>query len=374
MMAADTLTFRPGSEYTLGVEIEFQIVDQHSYALVPLAPHLVENAPEILLPRLSPEFIKSILEIQTGICTDLRDVENDLLQTCSMAEELAAENGCLLYAASLHPFAMAAEQELSSDIRYERIMEELQLLGRRFISQGLHVHVGLPDGDTAIRVGNMIQAFLPLFLSLSTSSPFFQSQDTGLMSYRTKLFESLPLAGIYEYIRDWDDFNEEIKNLRSYGIIQTYRDLWWDARPNPEFGTLEVRICDLPARFSDLLAIVALIQGCVAWLAEEGCETGRFRSYLLQANKWQAVRYGLAGRFVDPTGMLGDQPMSLQQAALALKSKIAGRAEGLRSTSYLEELDNIITRGTGADLQRALFKKTNDFKEVICNVHKGFWK
>jgi gamma-glutamyl:cysteine ligase YbdK (ATP-grasp superfamily) len=109
-------------------------------------------------------------------------------------------------------------------------------------------------------------------------------------------------------------------------------------------------------------------------LTEEGAETGRFRSYLLQANKWQAVRYGLAGRFVDPTGMLGDQPMSLQQAALALKNKIGGRAEALRSTSYLEELDKIITRGTGADLQRELFNKSNDFREVICNVHKGFWK
>jgi len=373
-MATDTLLFRSGSEYTLGVEIEFQIVDQHSYELVPLAPVLVDSAPEILLPRLSPEFIKSILEIQTGICSDLRDVENDLLQTCSMAEELAAEKGCILFAASLHPFARAAEQELSSDSRYERIMEELQLLGRRFISQGLHVHVGLPDGDTAIRVGNLIQAFLPIFLSLSTSSPYFQSEDTGLMSYRTKLFESLPLAGIYEYMRDWDEFSLEINNLRHHGIIQTYRDLWWDARPNPEFGTLEIRICDLPARFSDILALVALIQGCVVWLTEENSEACRFRSYLLQANKWQAVRYGLAGRFVDPTGMLGDQAMSLQKAAITLKSKIAARAAELGSSIYLEELDNIIARGTGADLQRTLFKKSNDFRQVICNVHKGFWK
>lgn len=373
-MGTDTLAFKSGSEYTLGVEIEFQVVDQHTYDLVPLAPLLVKSAPEMLLPRLAPEFIRSILEIQTGICADLADVENDLMQTCSMAEELAADNGCLLYAASLHPFARAAEQKLSSDSRYERIMEELQFIGRRFISQGLHVHVGLPDGDTAIRVGNLVQAYLPVFLSLSTSSPYFQSEDTGLMSYRTKLFEALPLAGIYEYMRDWDEFNREIAKLRQHGIIQTYRDLWWDARPNPEFGTLEIRICDLPARFSDLLTIVALIQGCIAWLREADSEPNRFRWYLLQANKWQAVRYGLAGRFVDPTGMLGDQPMDMQQAAAALKEKIAARAAALGSTVYLDQLESIFSRGTGADLQRALFKKSHDFKEVIFNVHQGFWK
>lgn len=373
-MSIERLTFRSCSGYTLGVEIEFQIVDQGSCELMPLGPVLVNNAPQILSRRLSPEFIKSILEIQTGICVDLREVENDLMQTCSMAEELAADNGCFLYAASLHPFARAAEQELSGDSRYEHIMDELQLLGRRFIAQGLHVHIGLSDGDTAIRVGSLVQPFLPIFLALSTSSPYFQSEDTGLMSYRTKLFEALPLAGIYEYMQDWDEFSREVSRLRQFGIIQTYRDLWWDARPNPEFGTLEIRICDLPARFTDILAIVALIQGSIAWLAELTCSARRFKWHLLQANKWQAVRYGLAGRFVDPTGLLGDQPMSLQQAACVLKEMIGVRAAELGATAYLEQMDNIFVHGTGADLQRALFKESADFKRVIRETHEGFWK
>jgi len=257
------------NSYSLGVEIEFQILDKEDLNLVPFAPMLLDQASQILLPRLSQEFIKSILEIQTGICSDLRDVENDLLQTCALAEELAVDNNFLLYAASLHPFARAAGQELSEDKRYQQIMQELQLIGRRFISQGLHVHIGMPDGDTAIRVCNLIQGLLPLFLTLSSSSPFYQGEDTGLMSYRTKLFEVLPLAGIYEFFSDWQHFTEEIEDLKKYGIIKGFRDLWWDTRPNPEFGTIEIRICDLPVKFTNIPALVALIQSTVVWLAEE---------------------------------------------------------------------------------------------------------
>lgn len=373
-MVAGRLEFNGGSLYTLGVEIEFQIVDSQTYALVPFGPQLVDNAPEILLPRLSPEFIKSILEIQTGICADVQMVANDLLQTCSMAEELAGENGCLLYAASLHPFARAEEQELSEDTRYERIMDELQLLGRRFISQGLHVHVGLGDGDTAIRVCNLIQAYLPVFLALTASSPFYQGKDTGLMSYRTKLFESLPLAGIYDYMEGWDGFIREVESLQAYGVIGSYRDLWWDARPNPEFGTVEIRICDLPARFTDLLAIVALIQSTIVWLVEECQDDARLRSYLVQANKWQAVRYGLAGRFIDPAGRLGTRGVTLEQATNLLLEKISQYSNGLGATRYLEKIGTITEYGTGADLQRAIFNETNDFKQVVGIIHKGFWK
>ena len=162
------MDFKSSASHTLGVEIEFQILDNKDLNLVPFAPLLLDQAPKILRPRLSLEFIKSILEIQTGICADLRDVENDLLQTCALAEELAVDNDFLLYAASLHPFARAAEQELSENQRYEKIMQELQIIGRRFISQGLHVHIGMPDGEAAVMVCNRIQALLPVYQSPTT--------------------------------------------------------------------------------------------------------------------------------------------------------------------------------------------------------------
>lgn len=367
------MEFTSNAAHSLGVEIEFQILDNEGLNLVPFAPLLLEQAPALLRPRLSLEFIKSILEIQTGVCADLRDVENDLLQTCAMAEELAVDNDFLLYAASLHPFARASEQELSENERYEQIMQELQIIGRRFISQGLHVHVGMPDGETAIRVCNLIQAFLPVFLALSCSSPFYQGIDTGLMSYRTKLFEALPLAGIFEYIPDWQHFIGEVENLKEFGIIQSFKDLWWDTRPNPDFGTIEVRACDLPVTFSAILALVAMIQSTAAWLVENVPESKPLNAYLIKANKWQAARHGLDGRFVDPTGLLGDKPMQLRLAATELQRQITPFAATLGGESYLNHLDTIISGGTGAELMRQLYQDTDDLPTVVREIQKEFW-
>jgi len=367
------MEFASSSSHTLGVEIEFQILDAEDFKLVPIAPLLIDQAPQLLRPRLSLEFIKSILEIQTGVCSNLRDVENDLLQTCSLAEELALDNNFLLYAASLHPFALAAEQELSESERYKKIMQELQIVGRRFISQGLHVHVGLPDGETAIRVCSMIQGFLPLFLALSCSSPFYQGTDSGLMSYRTKLFEALPLAGIFEYMESWQSFVDQLERLKQYGIIEGFRDLWWDARPNLDFGTIEIRICDLPVRFTAILALVALIQSTVVWLVENSQTVTRLDPYLLKANKWQAVRYGLEGRFIDPSGLLADQPMVTRLAAMALKRKVLPYAKRLGSGAYLDRLDRIISAGNGAEKMRRIYQRSGDFHQVISEVQKDFW-
>ncbi len=368
------LTFSPSLSYTLGVELEFQTLDEKTLNLAPLAPILLDTAPDILRPRITHEWIRSILEIRTGVCSSVRDVENDLLQTCSMAEELAEDNHCLLYAASLHPFARSEDQVLTNDPRYERIMDELQIVGRRFISQGFHVHVGMEDGDTAIRVCGSVQAYLPLLLALSTSSPFFQGIDTGLMSYRTKLFEALPLAGIYEQVDDWQSFVEEIRFLQNVGVIESIKDLWWDARPHPVFGTLEIRACDLPTRFADILGLTALIQAFVAALAEEPNFTTACNQQILRCNKWQAVRYGLEGQFIDPFGFLGFGKMTIRDAVLRLLQKVKPFARKFHSEHDLQRIFRILKHGTGADCQRRVYADKKDFKNVIHYLHQEFWQ
>ncbi|MEN8198822.1 MAG: YbdK family carboxylate-amine ligase [Thermodesulfobacteriota bacterium] len=367
-------TFNSSPSHTLGVELEFQTLDRETLNLAPLAPVLLNAAPSILRPRITHEWIRSILEIRTGICHSMRDIENDLLETCAMAEELAAENGCLLFAASLHPFARSEDQELIKDQRYERIMEELQIVGRRFISQGFHVHVGMMDGDSAIRVCDRIQPYLPIFLALSTSSPFFQGQDTGLMSYRTKLFEALPLAGIYSEIGDWQSFLEDLDMLCEAGVIESIKDLWWDARPHPDFGTLEIRACDLPSRFSDILGITALIQCVVATLAREKTLSSSCNQQFLRANKWQAVRYGLEGKFVDPLGFLGGGTMSLREAVAAMIEKVQPMIKDFGSERYIGMLDRILEHGSGAECQRRAFAETKDFTKLIKQLHESFWE
>lgn len=368
------LQFAFSPKYTLGVEIEFQTLDRATWDLAPLAPVLLENAPSLLRPRLSPEFIQSILEIQTGVCFSLVDVENDLMQTISLAEELAADNNCMLFSASLHPFARYRDQLLTTNDRYARIMEELQIVGRRFISQGFHVHVGISDCDTVVRVCNRIQAYLPILLTLSTSSPYSQGEDTGLMSYRTKLFEALPLAGVFSHIPSWKEFTEMVKELQRVGVINSIRDLWWDARPNADFGTLEIRICDLPTRFSDVLGITAVIQALAATLAEDKISCPPLNPYIIQANKWQAARHGLRGTYVDPTGMLASGRITYHEAVQSLMKLIQPMTVRLGSEDYVGHIDRILAHGTGADFLRRRYCETGQLQEVVQSLQKEFWQ
>jgi len=366
--------FTSNDNFSIGVEIEFQVLDKNNLNLAPLAPLLLRNSPEILSQRISHEFIRSILELQTGICSNVRDVENDLMETCSMAEELAEDNGCLLFAASLHPFAKYSEQIVTDHERYERIMEELQIVGRKFISQGLYVHIGVRDGDTAMRVCNILQNYLPLLLALSTSSPFSNGEDTGLLSYRTKLFEVLPLAGIYDYYADWQTFIDSVGQLQKLGVIDSLRDLWWDARPNPGYGTVEVRICDLPGRFSDILGLVAFIQSLVAYIAEERREHQPCSQQIMRANKWQAVRHGLNGRYIDCSGVLAPATIPFRTAVELLIEKVSPYSVNLGGKQYLDLLQRIQNCGTCAENQKKIFHESGSFKKVISQTHQEFWQ
>ena len=170
---------------------------------------------------------------------------------------------------SLHPFTKGEHQIISNDSRYKRIMKDLQIIGRRFITQGLHVHIGVNDREKVIKVNNALRIYLPLLLALSTSSPFFEGEDTGLHSYRTKLFESLPLAGMPDYLTDWNHFVQLTILLENAGVIKSVKDLWWEVRPHPGFGTVEIRVCDIPVTLKEILALVALIQALVITIQNE---------------------------------------------------------------------------------------------------------
>ena len=271
------------------------------------------------------------IEVNTYVSANMDQVKDNLKQLILKAEELTHKNDCLLYAASLHPFALYRDQILSSHPRYIRIMDDLQLVGRRFITQGLHVHVGMADHDAAIRVCDSIRLFLPILLALTCSSPYYEGIDTGLHSYRAKLFEALPLAGMPDQLESWDKYLEMVELLTNTGIITSVRDLWWDVRPHPDFGTIEIRICDLPSTFNEILAIVALIQGLVAEVTESDKHLNP-NMQVLKSNKWQAARYGLAGTFVYP---LLQKKISMQEAAGEIFAKVSPTMKKLGTYHYL---------------------------------------
>ncbi len=365
----EEMVFNRSPAPTIGVEIEFQILDAETLNLTSRAPEILEMAHPQFSERVKPEFIQSMFEINTGICSTVGEVEKDIRNIYDHVTMVAETLGLFLYSTSIHPFARSAEQTVSDHPRYMRIMDELQLVGRRFITQGLHVHIGVDDKEKVIKINNNLRIYLPILLALTTSSPFYEGVDTGLMSYRAKLFESLPLAGMPDSLSGWDEFNTLINLLRKGGIIESVKDIWWDVRPHPDFGTVETRICDLPYSLRDILAITALIQALVVTIAEEP-ERPEFHMQILRSNKWQAARHGIEGFYVDP---FIAQKSSMKDAILDLYRYVKPAAESLRSIHYLDEVPEILKRHTGTHLQRRFYYNNGrNFSTMIKKMREFF--
>ncbi|MBM9513138.1 carboxylate-amine ligase [Desulfogranum marinum] len=359
--------------FTLGVELEFQLIDRESFNLVPVAPTIIDHVPDALQSRVVQEFLQSIVEIRTGVCDTVDDAKEDLQATILAVQKVAEAHNCLLSSSSLHPFACPEDQVLSFGERYARIMKELQYVGRQFICQGLHVHVGMPDGETAIKVCDTIQAYLPLLLAPSCSSPFFRGEDTGFSSYRTKLFEALPLAGLTGFHQTWKGFEREVQMLRDNHVIADFRDLWWDVRPSPFLGTVEIRIFDLPLRFAHVLGLVALAQGLVAGLTRNMAEHQPISHQVLSRNKWQAARHGLGGIFVDPLGLLGHGSMPMVDALSRLITVVQPMLVSFGSQAYVAAIGELCQTMNGADKQRQLIAEGRNFPEMLQQLHNEYW-
>ncbi len=364
------MEFKSNNNFTIGVELEFQLLSSRTKELVNAAPSLLERVPKGLSEKIKQEFIQSMVEVTTGVCSSVREVEEDLCSTINFLESLCRKEGVLLYAASLHPFSRADEQKLSSNKRYEEILEELQIVGRRLITQGLHVHIGLPDGETAVHVFDQIRVFLPLLLAISTSSPFFQGQDTGLYSYRSKLFNALPRSGMPEALGSWANYVKLINLMKRACIINDPRDIWWDVRPHPHFGTIEVRICDLPSSMPEILAVTAMIQALVAELVSGRLSCPVIHRAVITNNKWNAVRRSVDGKYVEPYNL---RQIPIRDALLDLAERLRPTAEGLGSAAYLARIKGMIDRGTSAHRQKRLYAQSLDFTNMIDEMRKGFW-
>ena len=362
--------FRKSEPFTLGVEVEFQLLDPESLDLTHLAPEILAITGSRYGDRVKKEFIQSMVEVTTGVCRDPQEVASDMGATIRGLEEAARKSGCIVHAASLHPFAKVADQRVSDEERYRDILDELQIVGRRLITQGLHVHVGMPDGETAIRVFDRMRALLPLFLALTASSPFFESEDTGLCSYRSKLFEALPRAGMPDALGTWSEYRSYVMLLSSVGVINSARDIWWDVRPHPELGTVEVRICDVPSRHSCTVAVAALIQAAALFLTEHAHDIEPVNRAIINSNKWQATRYGLEGNFVDP---FGRERVSAPDAVRDLLEKLSTYLDTFGAAAQGDLIEDMLIRGCSANRQRSIYHRTGSLKEVIIQERSEFW-
>jgi carboxylate-amine ligase len=326
---------------------------------------LVERLPEQGRDRFKPEIIQSVLEINTDVCESVKDADRELRGRLAVVEAAADPLGLTLWWGGLHPFALCRNQVVTPDPRYLALVEQLQVLARRMVSCGLHVHVGVDSGDKSVMICDRILKHLPTLLALSSSSPYWEGEPTGLQSYRSKIMELLPTAGLPPQMRNWSEYVWLVNHLVDTGFITTIRELWWDVRPHHNFGTVEVRMCDMPGNLDDTLALAALIHCLVKTLSDE-IDKGAFQldshSMIVRQNKWRAARFGTQAQLVDPNTF---EVKSARALVVELVERLAPAADELGCTPYLEQCRAMAEGPTWADRQHELMRETGSLQEVV---------
>jgi carboxylate-amine ligase len=352
-------------KFTLGIEEEFQLVDPKTRELRSHVSAILEEGIEILGEQIKPEMIQSQVEVGTNICRDINEARIDITRLRSVISGLARKNDMAIIAASTHPISHWRDQTIFDDARYKMLIEELQMVASSLLICGLHVHVGMPDRERAIQIMNAGRYFLPHVLALSTSSPFWLGFNTGLKSYRSEVFKKFPRTDIPDHFDSYAAFQRYIDLLIKTGCIDNGKKIWWDVRPHPFFPTLEFRICDIPTRVDDTVAIAGLFQAIVAKLDRLIDKNLGFRLYrrmLVQENKWRAVRYGLDGKMID----FGKQKeVPTRDLVRELLDFVDDVLDDLGSRKEVEHIHTILERGTSADEQLKVFGETGDLKAVV---------
>jgi carboxylate-amine ligase len=352
-------------QFTLGIEEEFQIVDPKTRELRSHVSEFLEEGKMILGEQIKPEMIQSMIEVGTGVCKNIQEARADITRLRSIISGLAGKTGLAIVAASTHPFSHWEDQKIYDDERYSLLVQELQNVARSLLIFGLHVHVGVADLDRRIHIMNAARYFLPHVLALTTSSPFWMGHNTGLKSYRSEVFKQFPRTDIPDHFDSYSSFQRYVDLLVKTGCINDGKKIWWDLRPHPIFPTLEFRICDIPTRVDDTIAIAALFQAIVAKLTkliEKNLGFRLYRRMLIQENKWRAVRWGIDGKMID----FGKQKeVPTRDLILELLDFIDDVVDELGSRKEIDHIHTILERRTSAEEQLRVFAETNDLKAVV---------
>jgi len=352
--------------FTLGIEEEYQTVDPETRDLRShIQAEIIAKGKLILQERVKAEMHQSVVEVGTSVCANIKAAKDELKKLRRHMIRLARENGLRLASAATHPFADWRVQEVTPDDRYKNIVEDMQLVARANLIFGLHVHVGIEDHETAIHMMNHARYFLPHLLALSTNSPFWLGMETGLKSYRCKVFDKFPRTNMPDYFPSWGEYDNYIKLLIKTNSIDNAKKIWWDIRPHPFFNTLEFRVCDIPMRVDETIALAALIQATVAKLYKLHAANQGFRLYrksLLMENKWRAARYGLDGKLIDFGKQMEVPERDLLEEYLAFVDDVV---EELGSREEIEYIREIMKMGSGADRQLQVYRETGDLKAVM---------
>jgi carboxylate-amine ligase len=363
--------FGSSSEYTLGVEEEYMLLDSETFDLVQRVDTvLAAVAGSELEARINPELMQSVLEITTPVCRTASDVDAELRKLRGYIAGIARDQGLRFGSAGTHPFSLFERQRITARDRYQQLVDQMQYLARRELIFGLHIHVGVDDPEKAIQVVNGLLVHLPQLLALSASSPFWRGEATGLASSRQMVFAAFPRSGPPPRFRDYADYAEVVGQLERTGCIADYTHIWWDIRLHPRLGTVEIRICDSVTRLEDAVALAAYCQALVKHYSEahdRGAKISSYHRILTTENKWLAARYGLDAPLMDlATGRRNRVP--LRQLVRRTLRDVEPHARELGSDRELEGIREIISRGNGADRQLRVFNANRDIVEVVQEI------
>ena len=364
-------SFGKSDPYTLGVEEEYMLLDSETFDLVQhIDTVLAAVQGHELEPRINSELMQSVLEIATPVCHTPADVRDQLVQLRGYVIGVARDQGLRVGSAATHPYSLFERQRITAKDRYRALVDQMQYIARRELIFGLHVHVAVNDAEKAIQVVNGLIGHLAELVALSSNSPFWRGEPTGLASSRHMVFAAFPRSGPPPRFRDYADYAEVVGQLERTGCIADYTHIWWDIRLHPRLGTIEIRICDAVTQLDDVVAITAFCQALVKHYSERfdaGEEIPSFHRILTTENKWLAARYGLEAPVMDlVTGRRNR--LSVAQVIRRTLKLLEPHARELGSEAELAGIEQILRRGNGADRQLRVFNANRDIVEVVREI------
>jgi carboxylate-amine ligase len=359
--------FGSGPPLTVGVEEEYMLLDPSGYDLVSGVEELLAEAAEgELADRLKPELMQCVLESGTVVCDNIHEAATDLRLIRQYVAHQARTHRMRLGAAGTHPFSLFENQKITARDRYRALVEMLQYVARRELVFGMHVHVAVPSPEACLAVMEGVLIELPVLLALSANSPFWRGEHTGLASSRAMIFSAFPRSGLPPRFDDYRDYAEAVGFMEATGAIGDYTHLWWDVRPHPRFGTLELRVMDCQTRIEDAIALAAYVQ-CLVKLLLDRFEGGEpvlsYHRMLLAENKWLALRYGLDAPLMD-LGAGKRVKMAARTLAKRRLRELRPIARSLRCADELSRIDWILENGNGAERQLQVWNANRDIAEV----------
>ncbi len=345
------------------------IVDQETLELTNSIEGLLSAIGDVSTEgEVKPELMESVCEIATTPCEGASEAGAQLRALRRQVQQVASDRGLAIGSAGTHPFAMWEDQRIVSRPRYRDLVAGLQFVARQELIFGIHVHVGVDDPDKAIHVVNGMRVHLPLLLALSANSPFWRADQTGLLSTRTPIFRAFPRVGIPPRYDDFEDWAKRIQFMVESKVIANYTYLWYDVRPHPNFGTVEVRVMDSQTRVEHTVALAALVQAMVKELAEHfeaGKRLSRYPYEMLDENKWLAARHGLEAELVD---LPRQNRVHARELARRLMDRLRPHAEDLGSIEDFDCLEDILDGGNGASRQIVVYEANHDLREVVGEI------